>query len=169
MNTNTFFNLLLQSKPMLYMLFLSYFEPVVVFLCLIRFSWSWGLGTSRGKTRMGTSPLRPVAQTCCNFTTLQGGHLTLESLSWTSPYQSFWSKQGQGLFLFFFSEKFLSPFLLHLISDENPTISDPRANSSLGFYNGLCFVVYWVRNRFVACTVPTLPLSVSLCEGKLRW
>ena len=169
MNTNTFFNLLLQSKPMLYMLFLSYFEPVVVFLCLIRFSWSWGLGTSRGKTRMGTSPLRPVAQTCCNFTTLQGGHLTLESLSWTSLTKASGVNKVRVFFCFFFSEKFLSPFLLHLISDENPTFSDPRANSSLGFYNGLCFVVYWVRNRFVACTVPTLPLSVSLCEGKLRW
>ena len=166
MSTNTFINLLLQSKPMLYMLFLSYFEPLVIFLCLIRFSWSWGLGTSRGKTSMGTSPLRPVAQTCCNFTTLRGGQLTLESLSWTSPYQSFWSKQGQGLF-FFFYEKFLIPFLLHLISDENPAFSDSRANSSLGFYNGLCFVVYWVRNIFVVCTAPTLPVSVSPARGNL--
>ena len=168
MNTNTVFNLLQQSKPTLYMLFLSYFEPVVIFLCLIRFSWSWGLGTSRRKARAGTSPLRPMAQTCSNFTTLRGGHLTLESLRWTNPCQSFWSKQSQGLF-FFFSDKFLSPFLLYLISDENLAFSDPRASSSLGFYDGLCCVVYWVRSIFVVCSAPTLPVSVILCEGKLRW
>ena len=173
MNTNTFFNLLQQSKPMLYMLFLSYFEPVVIFLCLIRFSWSWGWGQVEERPEWAPPRCTPwpkpvlTSQPCEEATLFLNlwDEPTLTKASGVNKVRVFFF-----VFVFvFFSEKFLSPFLLHLISDENPAFSDPRAGSSLGFYNGLCCVIFWVRNISVVCSAPTLPISVILCKGKLRW